>query len=76
VRGSNMAHSSVLAVVRVVRGLVVRTPESFIPQSPHFGALPFFLTLRYLCSPPGVRMMRTLFETVLYGCLLRCVSLH
>jgi len=48
-----------------------RTPASFMPQSPHFGAVPLFLICRYLCSPPGVLITRTLLETVLYGCRLR-----
>lgn len=42
------------------------TPGSFEPQSPHFGAVPFFLTCRYRNSPPGVLMIRTLLERVLY----------
>ena len=42
------------------------TPGSFIPQSPHFGAVPFFLMCCRRSFPPGVLMMRTLFERVLY----------
>lgn len=42
------------------------TPGSFNPQSPHFGALPFFLMWRYRSLPPGVLMTRTLFDLVLY----------
>lgn len=37
-----------------------------MPQSPHLGAVPFFLMCRYLSSPPGVLITRTLLETVLY----------
>lgn len=48
------------------------TPANLEPQSPHFGLVPFFFMCKYLCSPPGVLMMRTLFETVLYGMRLRC----
>lgn len=41
------------------------TPGNFIPQSPHFGAEAFFLMWRYLNSPPGVLMIRTLLDLVL-----------
>lgn len=55
-------------------GIIGRhTPASLLPQSPHFGLVPFFLVLRSLCSPPGVLMVRTLLLTVLYGCLLLCI---
>ena len=60
--------------VAVKMGVVGRhTPASLLPQSPHFGLVPFFLVLRSLCSPPGVLMVRTLLLTVLYGCLLLCI---
>jgi hypothetical protein len=42
------------------------TPGSLIPQSPHLGAVPFFLMCRYRRLPPGVLMMRTLLDLVLY----------
>lgn len=53
------------------RGRVPRTPANLLPQSPHFGLVPFFFMCKYLCSPPGVLMTRTLLETVLYGIRLR-----
>lgn len=43
-----------------------RTPGSLTPQSPHFGAEPRFLMCRYRSLPPGVLIMRTLLERVLY----------
>ncbi len=42
------------------------TPGSLIPQSPHFGGLPFFLTCWYRSFPPGVLTTRTLLERVGY----------
>ena len=48
-----------------------RTPGSLVPQSPHFGALPCFLMCRYRSLPPGVLMMRVLFDLVLYLCHAR-----
>lgn len=42
------------------------TPGSLVPQSPHFGGLPFFLVCWYWSFPPGVLTIRTLFERVLY----------
>lgn len=45
------------------RGL---TPGSLVPQSPHFGGLPFFLVCWYWSFPPGVLTIRTLLERVLY----------
>lgn len=45
------------------RGL---TPRSLVPQSPHFGGVPLFLTCWYWSFPPGVLTMRTLLERVLY----------
>ena len=50
-----------------VGGEGVHTPGNLVPQSPHLGAVPRFLMCRYLSSPPGVLLMRTLLETVLYG---------
>jgi hypothetical protein len=41
-------------------------PESFEPQSPQRGALPFLWMCRYLSSPPGVLMMRVLFERAVH----------
>jgi hypothetical protein len=43
-----------------------------MPQSPHFGAVPFFFRCRYRSSPPGVLTTRTLLDLVLYGCRRRC----
>jgi hypothetical protein len=37
----------------------------------HFGAVPFFLMWRYLSFPPGVLIMRTRLEEVLYDCRRR-----
>ena len=48
-----------------------RTPANLVPQSPHLGAVPFFLMCRYRSSPPGVLMMRTLLDLVLYDTLRR-----
>lgn len=45
-----------------------------MPQSPHFGAVPLFFVCRYLSSPPGVLMIRTLFDRVLYLLFSRHVS--
>lgn len=44
----------------------VLTPGSLIPQSPHFGGLPFFLMCWYRNFPPGVLTTRTLLERVGY----------
>ena len=44
----------------------VLTPGSLVPQSPHFGGLPFFLVCWYWSFPPGVLTIRTLLERVLY----------
>ena len=44
----------------------VLTPGSLMPQSPHLGAVPFFLMWRYRSSPPGVLTIRTLLDRVLY----------
>ena len=57
---------SVLAAATCEGALERRTPGSLMPQSPHFGAVPFFLMWRYRRWPPGVRITRTLFERVLY----------
>jgi hypothetical protein len=43
-----------------------RTPGSFVPQSPHFGAVPRFLMCRSRNLPPGVLITRVLLERVLY----------
>lgn len=48
------------------------TPASLDPQSPHLGAVPFFLMCKYRSSPPGVLMMRTLLLLVLYDTRRRC----
>lgn len=37
-----------------------------MPQSPHLGAVPFFLMWRYRRLPPGVLITRTLLDRVLY----------
>lgn len=37
-----------------------------MPQSPHLGAVPFFLMWRYRSLPPGVLITRTLLDLVLY----------
>jgi hypothetical protein len=48
-----------------LRRKIGHTPGSLIPQSPHFGGDPRFLMCRYRRAPPGVLVMRTLFERVL-----------
>lgn len=42
------------------------TPGSLTPQSPHFGAVPFFLMWRTRSSPPGVLIRRVRLDDVLY----------
>ena len=37
-----------------------------MPQSPHFGAVPAFLMCKRRRDPPGVLIVLTLFEEVLY----------
>ena len=68
---SDVRHSSSFVIVCFQAHLPCNesmplTPGSFNPQSPHFGALPFFLMWRYRSLPPGVLMTRTLFDLVLY----------
>jgi hypothetical protein len=43
------------------------TPGSAMPQSPHLGAVAFFLRWWYTSRPPGVFTIRRLAEVVLYG---------
>ena len=51
--------------IEIERARGALTPGNLVPQSPHLGAVPRFLMCRYLSSPPGVLLMRTLLETVL-----------